>query len=334
VTTVLLVGAGAVGARAVRQLADTPGVGGVLVADRRAERAEAVAAAMGERVRPVEWTPADAVPEGVGAVACALPAGDDLRVASRALASGVPMASVADGHRGLGALLALGPDARAADVTIVAGCGLAPGLADVLARHAASALDEVDEVRVARSGAAGPASLASLRHELRERPVEWRDAAWREERRRGGHELVWFPEPIGAQACELVAGGVSLLVDAFPALSRASVRLGEAPSRGLGRGPLRRRSEEGSWGGARVEVWGRRGRAREALVYGVIERMSIAAGTVLAVTAAQLAGALPLGAVLPPGVYGLGALAEPVAFLAELARRGVRAAVFEGVAVA
>jgi len=35
-----------------------------------------------------------------------------------------------------------------------------------------------------------------------------------------------------------------------------------------------------------------------------------------------------------PGVQGLGVLVEPVPFLAELAQRGVRSAVFEGVPVA
>ncbi|MGH9026906.1 MAG: hypothetical protein ACRDWD_12440, partial [Acidimicrobiia bacterium] len=63
-----------------------------------------------------------------------------------------------------------------------------------------------------------------------------------------------------------------------------------------------------------------------------VEHTAVAAGTVLAQTAAGLAGALPL--VSPrPGVAGLGALADAPAFLAELARRGVKVAVFEGVAV-
>jgi hypothetical protein len=89
------------------------------------------------------------------------------------------------------------------------------------------------------------------------------------------------------------------------------------------------------WGAARVEVWGRRGRAREAIVYGVIEQTSTAAGTVLAVTTAGLAGVLDvLGEKEPVGVHGLATLVEPVPFLAELANRGVRAAVFEGIPVA
>jgi hypothetical protein len=71
------------------------------------------------------------------------------------------------------------------------------------------------------------------------------------------------------------------------------------------------------------------------VVYGVIERTGVAAGTVLGVTAAWLAGALPKVATAPePGAVGLGAVVEPTTFLSELARRGVKAAAFEGVAVA
>ena len=66
----------------------------------------------------------------------------------------------------------------------------------------------------------------------------------------------------------------------------------------------------------------------------MIERTAIAVGTVLALTAAGLAGALPDIVRREPGVHGLSAVAPPRAFLAELARRGVKAAVFEGVPVA
>ena len=84
----------------------------------------------------------------------------------------------------------------------------------------------------------------------------------------------------------------------------------------------------------RAEVWGSRDGTRATVVYGVIERTAVAAGTVLGVTAAWLAGALPsLGPVPEPGASGLGTVADPVPFLAELARRGVKAAAFEGVPV-
>jgi hypothetical protein len=190
-------------------------------------------------------------------------------------------------------------------------------------------------VHVARTGVAGPASRASLRRARRERPGEWRDDAWHDERG-GDAELVWFPDPIGARECAPVASGVAVLVAAFPGIAQATVRFDEPVARRTNRGIRRRRGDDG-WGAARVEVWGWRGRAREAVVYGVVDRTAVAAGTVLGITAARLAGALPavsLRAGHERGVQGLAALVEPVPFLAELARRGVKAATFEGVAVA
>ncbi len=127
-----------------------------------------------------------------------------------------------------------------------------------------------------------------------------------------------------------MTGGTALLVDAFPGVPRVSVQLGEPPKRTRFR---RRFGDDGAWGAARVEIWGKRDDAHDCVVYGVVERTEVAAGSVLAVTAAALGGAL--GAALTrPGVQGLGALVEPVSFLGELAARGVRAAVFEGVPVA
>ena len=72
----------------------------------------------------------------------------------------------------------------------------------------------------------------------------------------------------------------------------------------------------------------------DCTVYGVVERTAVAAGAVLAVVAARLAGALHPAP--RPGractVSARSSIRCP--FLAELAQRGVRAAAFEGVAVA
>ena len=91
----------------------------------------------------------------------------------------------------------------------------------------------------------------------------------------------------------------------------------------LGRAP-----EEGGPGGLRVEVRGGQGPARAVRVLGAIDRPSVAAGVVAAVTAVWVVE----GRLARTGVAGLAELVEPVPFLAELARRGVRAAVFEGTA--
>jgi hypothetical protein len=333
VTTVLLVGAGAVGARCARQLVETPGIDRLLICDRDAERAAEVARAMGPFAAVQQWEPEVDLPPGVDVVACALPAELDVAIARAAMDAGVPWVSAGDVGEGLHAVQGLDPAARAAGVPMVVGAGLAPGLADVLARHAADALESVDEIGISRAGAAGPSSAITARRSLQQRPAEIRDGAYQEYRRRGGHELVWFPDPVSARECQPIAAGVDLLGAAFPDVARVSVRL-SPPDPGPRFSWPRQTDTEGSWGALRVEVWGRRGVAREPIVYGVIERTATAVGTVLALTAAGLGGALPDVVRREAGVHGLSAVAPPRAFLAELARRGVKAAVFEGVPVA
>ncbi|GIU85993.1 MAG: hypothetical protein KatS3mg009_0508 [Acidimicrobiia bacterium] len=326
--TALLVGVGEVGTRAARQLVDTPALTRVLLADEDEERAVRVADALGDKAAVVPFRPGHAIPADVDVVACALPTGLDHAVVTAALEARVPCASCDDDHDAHEAVRALDRNARTAGVTVAVGCGLAPGLADVLVRHAAATFERVDEIRVARTGWAGPACVAAVRHERRATARAWHEDGWREEHPHG-ETLVWFPDPIGARDCRVVTGGASLLVDAFPRTRRIRVLLGEPPRRAR----LRRRfGDDGQWGAARVDVWGRRDGSHDCVVYGVVERTAVAAGTVLAVTAARLGGAL--GPRLErPGVHGLAALCEPVPFLTELAHRGVRAAVFEGAAV-
>jgi hypothetical protein len=335
VTTVLLAGLGAVGARAARQLADTPGIDRLLVVDRDPQRTEVVAEALGDRVDALEWGDVGPPLTGVDAVASALAGAAVPVLADRALEANIPFASVADDTRVLHDLLARDHEARARNVAIAAGCGLAPGLADVLARHAAGAFETIDEVHVARAGAAGPACNATMRRGRHDHSLEWRDGQLVESRRRVGAELVWFPDPIGALECELVANGVELLAASFAGVARVSVRFAEPPEERPLLRWLRTPTANAGWGATRVEVWGTRGRTREVMVYGVIEQTSTAAGTVLAVTTAGLAGALDvLSEERPVGVHGLATLVEPIPFLAELSNRGVRAAVFEGVPIA
>jgi hypothetical protein len=328
-TTALVVGVGEVGTRAARQLVDTPTIDRVLLASRDEERLADVAAALGPNAEVSEFAPGDPIPSGVDVVATALPAGVDHDVVAAAIAAGVPAASSDDEHDAIEHLRALAPNARGADVTVAIGCGLAPGLADVLASHAAAMFEKIDEIRVARTGWAGPACVGTVRHERRALVHTWHDGTWREEHPQGDR-FVWFPEPIGGRDCRTVTGATSVLVDAFGAVPRLSVQLGEPPRRArFGRS----KGFDPEWGAARVDVWGRRDGMLGCLVYGVVERTSVASGAVLAVVAARLAGAIDTR-LTQPGVHGLAALVEPVPFLAELAQRGVRAATFEGVEVA
>jgi predicted dinucleotide-utilizing enzyme len=331
VTSVLVVGVGAIGNRAGRVLADTAGFDRILIADRRHERAEALRRHVGARATVVEWSPRRPIPDGVDVIACALPPGDDVPLVLAALDAGVPVATSGDEHDGIATLLRLDGEARDRGVTVLAGCGLAPGLSDVLAAHAATLLDSVDEIHVARAGIAGAKSEASLRRVHSDRPVEVREGAISEVRRRTTHELVHFPEPVGAQECEMVGVGVDLLADAFPGADRITVRAVEPPPRT--RGLFHREDPGGRWGATRVEVWGRVGDAKVPVVYGAAGRTAAVGGTVLAVATAALAGVVPAVDGTRHGVHGLASVAGPTAFLAELAARGVTAARFEGVPV-
>jgi hypothetical protein len=322
---VLVVGLGEVGVRAARQLLDTPGVDRVLVGARRGDHAQHTARALQDGAEPVTVGVDGSLPRGIDVVACATPDADAAAIVAAATRAGVAVAAVA--HR----VGATGTTGSIPAAPVVAGCGLAPGLADVLARHAATALDGVDEVHVARWGVAGEACAAAARHVLHDPAAEWRDGRLVTERGHG-EELIWFPDPVGARECALVAEGLEELVAAVPGVQRATTRLG-APAarrfRALGRAD---RSE--GFGAVRVEVWGWHAGARTAVVYGVIERTAVAAGTVLGVAAAWLAGGVPaLGERPEAGVHGLGAVVEPVPLLAELARRGIKAAAFEGVPI-
>ena len=331
-TTVLLVGVGAVGARAARQLVETPGIDRLLIADARPARVGEVAEAMGAKAEIVDWQAGTPLPPGVDTVACAVPSGDDITIARDALDAAVPCVSASDDTLTIQGLLELDASARDMNVPIVVGAGLAPGLSDVLVRHAANSFDTLDDVNIARWGAAGEASASSVRVALADRGAELRDGVVVELRKRGGEELVWFPNPVDARACEPVANGLELLIHAVPNLPRASIRFGRAekPTRSW----PRRQDPINEWGALRVEVWGTRGAQREPAVFGAIDRTATAAGTVLALTAAALAGALPTLIRPTPGAWGLGGVVETRAFLAELARRGVKVAVFEGVPVA
>jgi len=327
VSTVLLVGTGQVGIRAARQLADTPGFRRLWVASRDADRAAELAAIMGPVAEP---NPTDAVhvPEGVAVVAIASNRPDRAAWVRAALRAGASVVSSDDDDLG-----ELDATARVADATVIGGCALAPGLSDVLARHAADAFTTIDEVHVARVGASGPACIEAVREARRQTPGEWRDGGWRADRA-FGPELVWFPEPIGARECQLVREAVTATVTTVPTARHATVRYGPPPPARRIAARLRRDPLDSGWGATRVEVSGTRAGTRESIVYGVVDRMPVVAGAVLALAALELTGLGTRGGPPPVGVRALGEVAQPVPFLTELARRGVKAAAFVGVAPA
>jgi hypothetical protein len=322
VTRVLVVGAGAVGARAARHLAAS-GTAEIVVHDVRDERARLVAQALG----PTARTSSDGGDRCDVALLSYSP-GEHADLAAALLRRGVPVVSTSDSVADVRALLDLDAEATERGLAVVAGAAFSPGLTCLLASHAAGVFDTVDEVHVARVGTGGPACARQHHDALTGPSLDWRDGGWVHRTSGSGRELCWFPDPIGARDCYRAALPDSLLlVRAFPSVQRVTARLAaNRRDRLTAQLPmLRPPHPEGGPGAVRVEVRGERGGARSVLVYGAMEIPATAAGAVAAEAALAVAGGRA-----PTGVHGLASLADPVTVLRELARHGIKAASFTG----
>jgi saccharopine dehydrogenase-like NADP-dependent oxidoreductase len=322
---VLVCGAGAVGARAARYLIAEGDTEAVLVADPDRKRRSSVVDSLGPRAEAVD----EIEPAAADLVVVAAPSVRHVEVAKRALAARRHVVSMADSVATVEGLLDLHAEATERGVVVAVGAGFAPGLSCVLARHASDGFDVVDEIHVAHHGTAGPACARQHHAALRGVGLDWRDHTWRRRPPGSGRELSFFPDPIGGADCYRAGlPDALLLVPAFPGVSRVTARLAATRRDRLTAGlpMLRRPHAEGRIGGLRVEVRGRRGRVRDTVVLGAVDRPAVAAGTVAAITARWIAA----GRTLRTGAGGLASLVEPLPFLHELSRAGVRAAVFEG----
>jgi saccharopine dehydrogenase-like NADP-dependent oxidoreductase len=324
-TTVLVAGAGAVGARAARHLLADEAIDTILVTDVNRKRAAAVVAALSPRAVTVDAPD----PAAADLVLVATPANRHVDLVRAAVSQGKHVVSVADSVSTVTRLLDLDAEARERDVVVALGAGFSPGLSCLLACHAAADFDVVEEIHVAKHGTGGPACARQHHHALRSTGLDWRDHAWRRRSPGSGRELSFFPDPIGGADCYRASlpDGL-LLVPAFPGVERVTARLAATRRDRLTASlpMLRRPHTEGRIGGLRVEVRGQRGGASDTLILGAVDRPAVAAGTV----AGQVARWIAAGKVTRRGASGLAGLVEPLPFLRELARSGVRAAVFEG----
>ena len=319
---VLVVGAGAVGARAVRQLVERVDIDQVLVSDTDAGRQAAVVKSSGDKARAGDGD------HEVDAVLLTGPAGTHVDAARQHLAEGRPVVSTSDAIDDVRGLLDLDAEAKARRVPVVVGAAFSPGYSCVLARHAATGFDDVTEVHVARSGTGGPACARQHHAALTGQALDWRDGGWHRRSAGSGRELCYFPDPIGAEDCyRAELPDALLLVPAFPGVERVTARLAATRrDRFSSHLPmLRKPHPEGLLGAVRVEVRGRRAGASDVLVLGALDRPAVAAGAV-----ASLAVRWAVAGRLAPGAAGLGTIGESTPFLAELGEVGVKAAVFDG----
>lgn len=319
-----MVGAGAVGARATRQLIESDRVDEVVVVDPDPRRRAAVAQGTGGHV----IDGGTAVDHDADAVLLAGPNGAHADAARQHVAVGRAVVSCADGVEDVEGLLAMGPDAERHGVALVVGAGFSPGYTCLLARHAANVFDTVEEIHVARTGTGGPSCARAHHAALAGTAVDWRDGEWQRRVAGSGRELCWFPDPIGAEDCyRATLPDPLLLVPAFPGVGRVTARLAATRrDRITAHLPmLRKPHPEGLHGAVRVEVRGSRAGVRDVSVLGALDRPAVAAGAV-----AALAVIWALDGRIAPGAAGLASIVDPVPFLRELSTVGIKAATFDG----
>lgn len=320
-----IVGVGAVGARAARQLLTLGAADRLTIADRDKSRAEAVARSLGSAADAVDLA---SVPFGDCDVAVlAHPAPEDR--AREALRAGSHVVVTSGLLRTARSLAGLDAEARERGRNVVIGAALSPGLSCVLVKEAARRLDRVTSVEVAAFGAGGPACASERRAALASTGLRW-DGAWHDERGGSGRRLAVFPDPVGQKDC-FSAGTAEtfLLTPAFPRARVSSTVAATLPERlTAGIPTLRREPADGTLGAVRVEVHGvlATGEAT-ASVLGLLDRPALASGAVAAVAARWAAA----DAFSHPGAAGLAELVDDsTSFLRELAVLGVRAAEFVG----
>ncbi len=333
---IAVVGVGALGARAARQLVSTPGVTGLVLADPDTAKCTAVAEVLGPIASVASGTPDGTIPDEIAGCDAALLAGpaevqpDQVR---RLLAYRRPVVCTADSLDAVGELLALDDEAIAADVPVVAGAAFSPGLSCLLAGHGARWFDVVSEIHVAWLGTGGPACAHQHHRTFAGRATEWIDGRWMNRPSGSGRELCFFPDPVGGADCYRGALCEPLLLQpVFPDAARITARMaGTRRDRLLARLPmLRPPHPEGAVGAIRVELRGRHDGGTRTVVLGAMDRPAVAGAAVAAVAAARIGR----GEGTRAGVASVSGHFDPLGFLTELAHRGVRAALFEGAAPA
>ena len=210
---VLLLGAsGVCGSVALRHLCLSKGVDEVIAADIRPLRAKRLIRKLDlGKARAVKLDVRDkaALAKAMGeadVVANATPYIHNLTVMEAALKARRSLADLGGMFYITREQLKMSDEFAKARLTALIGCGLAPGIADVLAKKGSELLDSVDSVRIYYgevnfTPALYKWSFRAILDELTLRPVVYRDGKFVEAPPLSGKERFEFPQPVGPRLC-------------------------------------------------------------------------------------------------------------------------------------
>jgi Saccharopine dehydrogenase and related proteins len=156
---ILVLGAGRMGHGAVYDLIhNSPSVEAVTVADFDAEKAEAVAAAVGsDRVLPFQLDVSDyaevkALMENHDSAISCVNYWYNVELSKAAIETQTNFCDLGGNNYIVDEQLALDDEAKAAGINIIPDCGLAPGMVSILAMHGAMRFDKTEEIHIRVGG--------------------------------------------------------------------------------------------------------------------------------------------------------------------------------------
>ena len=365
---VLLLGAtGAAGRKTAAELLRQGSIDTLWLSGRRQDVLDALVASSGDdgRVRSRAFDLAEAhahtdlFADADVVVSCAGPAYITEEPAVRAAIEGrAAYVSLCDDHAGLERARTLDDHAVDAGVAVVPGCGLSPGLTNLLISHGTRQLQEVEaiDIALARSSVEshGEATTQHLLYELGHDAVVVKDHRQTTETSGSAPRLVYFPEPIGwVETFRIGHPEVLTLPERYPGIASVQFRLGLAEritmdvARAFGATPLARNDALRSlfvavtkpvrplidrlpprgpaWSGARVDLHGIQDGTPKTVSLAVVDRLLNVTSATLTLAALRLGEGMATKA----GVGPIEEVLEPGPFLRDLTRRGIAVAELE-----
>ncbi len=208
----VVLGVGAMGPVVVQDLAQSPHVHRVTVADRDKTRVQSLTHKLGRkqvvpRVIDVDDR-SDVVKllRGHDAVINCTPYVKNVPVMEAALRAGVHYLDLGGLYHETRRQLKLHAAFKKANLLAVVGMGGSPGITNVMARYAAERLNRVNEIKIRvasvlegepKNPLAVPYSLATILDEFTKRPVVFTEGKLNEVQPLSGREVMSFPEPVG-----------------------------------------------------------------------------------------------------------------------------------------
>jgi lysine 6-dehydrogenase len=228
---VLVLGAGLQGGAAAFDLLRNPDVEQVGLADVRMDALDQARARLGDRrvvVHELDVSDSERVVQllhGYDACLCAVNYWYNLDLTRAAIEAGTHFCDLGGNNDVVSQQLKLDATAAAAGVLVVPDCGLAPGMANILAAHGIRKLDETSAVRIRVGGLpVHPEppldyqrvfAIEGLINEYVERAIIVRDGVKLSVEPLTEPEEIEFPEPFGTLEAFHTSGGLSTLPRTF-----------------------------------------------------------------------------------------------------------------------